>query len=439
MEWIFPFLFGIGLLIGLIFIGVPVAFSLMLVGAGGLFIWEDLQQAFTILSFTSIYYTPVNFMLLVVPLFVLMAQILYQSGTADVLYQAFWDLFAGIRGALAAATIGMGAVLGACMGSSVANVATMGHLGLQQMLARGYKKWLAAGSIAAAGGLAIVIPPSIGAIMYGFVMELPVLHIFAACLIPGFLMAVGYGLLTLVYTRIRVDTAPAGPPVSFRVRARAALTIMPFLGLVVVVLGSIFAGIASITESASFGCLGAFIIALTMGRKGKMTRALMEAGRETALSTCYILLIVVGAKIFGKFWTITGVIEMLGQAISNLPLSPISVLLLMNVLVLFFGAILDGTTIILVVLPILVEGLTKVGFNPILLGVIFMINIEMGLTTPPVGMNLFILGGVAEQYDIGYFDIVAGALPFLLVDAAVLLLTIFFPATALWFPSVLSM
>jgi len=437
MEWLYPFLYGIFSLVGLIFAGVPVAFSLMLVGFVGLLYWLGFGVAFAMLSFTSIYYTPVNFLLLVVPLFVLMAQILDQSGAADVLYQAFWDLFAGIRGALAASTIAMGALLGACMGSSAANVATMAHLGLQQMLGRGYKKWLAAGSIAGAGGLAIVIPPSIGAIMYGFVLELPILDIFAACLIPGLLMAVGYGLITLIYTRFRPEAAPAGPPTRLKVRLRAGATILPFLALVLLVLGSIFSGLASITESASFGCLGAFLIALLMGPKANKLGGLLIAGREAAISTCYILLIVVGAKVFGKFWTMTEVISQLGEAISGLPLHPLLVLALMNVLVLFFGALLDGVTIILVVLPILVGGLAPMGFDPILLGVVFMINIEMGLTTPPVGMNLFILAGVAEKYGVSYLDSIKGSLPFLAVDGTILILVIMFPSLALWLPTLL--
>jgi len=438
VDWLLPFVYGISLLVGLIFIGLPVAFSLLLVGFIGILIWFGFEASFAMLSFTSIYYTPVNFLLLVVPLFVLMAQLLERSGSTDVLYQAFWDLFAGIRGALAAATISMGALLGACVGSSAASVATMAHIGLGQMLVRGYKKWLAAGSIAGAGGLAIVIPPSIGAIMYGFVMELPVLDIFAACMIPGLLMAAGYCLVVFLLTRFLPNSAPAGETATLTVRLRSAVTILPFFGLVLMVLGSILTGIASITESAAFGCLGAFCIALLMGRKEKITpRNFLEAGRETAISTCYILFIVVGAKVFSKFWSMTGVIDMLGQTISNMPFSPLVVLLLINLLVLFFGTILDGVTIILVVLPILGSGLTALGFDPIHLGVIFLINIEMGLTTPPLGMNLFILGGVGEKYGVSYTETVRGAIPFLLVDATVLLLVVAFPSLALWIPSLL--
>ena len=438
VDWILPFIFGITLLIGLIFIGLPVAFSLLLVGFLGIFIWMGFDPSFAILGFTSIYYTPINFLLLVVPLFVLMAQLLERTGATDVLYQAFWDLFAGVKGALAVATISMGALLGACVGSSAASVATMAHIGLGQMLTRGYRKWLAAGAIAGAGGLAIVIPPSIGAIMYGFVMELPVLDIFAACMIPGLLMALGYCLVIFLLTRFIPNVAPAGQPTRIKVRLRSAVIILPFFGLVLMVMGSILSGIASITESAAFGCLGAFLIALFMGRKEKLSlRNFLGAGRETAISTCYILFIVVGAKVFSKFWSMTGVIEMLGETISSLPFTPVVVLLLINVLVLFFGTILDGVTIILVVLPILGYGLMAMGYNPIHLGVIFLINIEMGLTTPPLGMNLFILGGVGEKYGVGYTETVRGAIPFLLVDATVLLLVIAFPSLALWIPSLL--
>ncbi len=437
MEWVFPFLFGLALLISFIFLGMPVGFALLTLGLLGLILWAGLVPAFGILTFESLYRTPNNFMLLVVPLFILMAQILTHSRTTELLYRCFWTLFAGIRGSLAAATIGMGTLLGACMGASVANVATMAHLGLEQMMKRGYRKWLAAGSIAGAGGLAIIIPPSIPAITYAFIMELPILEIFAACLIPGFMMGIGYGVITLVYTRFNPKAAPAGPAVSGAERLKAFVTILPFLGLVILVLGSIFSGLSSITESAAFGCLGAFIIAVTMGVKKDRLRNTLEAGRSTAVTTCYILLIIIGAKLFGQFWTYTGVITALSQAISSLALPPIGVLLLMNVLILFFGTLMDSLAIILVVLPIMVTGLTPMGFNPLHLGVIFLVNLEMGLTTPPVGMNIFVLAGVSEPYGIGYWDIVKGAIPFLLVDLVVLLLCIAFPGLTLWLPSIL--
>jgi len=437
MEWLSPFLFGLVLLIIFIFSGLPVGFSLIGVGFLGMFIWGGVAPALGMLGSIGIYRTPTNFMLLVIPVFILMAQILYQSKTTDVLYRAFWNLFAGLRGSLATATIGMGALLGACMGASTANVATMAHLGIQQMLARGYKKWLAAGTIAGTGGLAIIIPPSIPAIAYAFVMELPILDIFAACLIPGILMAVGYTVITLIYTHLRPDSAPAGDLVSWRVRTVAFINILPFFGLVVLVLGSIFTGICSITESASFGCLGAFIIAMTMGAKQNKLRRIFDAGRESAIATCYILLIVIGAILLGQFWTFTGVMHSLSRFISGLPFNPIMVLLLMNILVLFFGTILDQMALILVVLPILVSGLMPMGFSPLHLGVIFLINIEMGLTTPPVGMNIFVLGGAAQQYGIDYIDIVSGAVPFLLVDAVVIALIILFPWLTLWLPSLL--
>ena len=438
MEAVVPLIYGLSLLVCLIFLGMPVGLSLLSIGFSGILIWEGWEPAFGILTFESVYRTPTHFMLLVVPLFILLAQILTQSRTTELLYRCFWNLFAGIRGSLSAATIGMGALLGACMGASVANVATMAHLGLEQMMDRGYKKWLAVGSIAGAGGLAIIIPPSIPAITYAFVMDLPILQIFAACLIPGFLMAIGYAVVTLVYTWMRPNSAPAGPTVSIADRLNAFLTILPFFGLVLLVLGAIFSGLSSITEAASFGCLGAFAITFLMGPKEHRNwQTILQAGRKTAVTTCYILLIVIGAKIFGQFWIFTGVIDYLSNLISQMQLHPILILLLMNVLVLFFGTLMDSLAIILVVLPILVSGLMKLGFDPMHLGVIFLINLEMGLTTPPVGMNIFVLLGVSKKHGIDYFDIVRGSVPFLIVDATVLLLLVFFPGLAMWLPRVL--
>ena len=437
MEWVAPAVFGIVSLIGLIFSGLPVGFSLITVGVAGMLIWGGIPQMLGMLGSLCIYQTPVNFMLLVIPIFIFMAQILSQFKTTEILYRAFWNLFGGIRGALATATIGIGALLGACMGASAANVATMAHLGLDQMLARDYKRWMAAGAIAGAGGLAIVIPPSIPAITYAFVMELPILDVFAACLFPGILMAVGYVIVTIGYPMIKSDIAPSAGQVPLRSRIEGFFITLPFLGLVVLVLGSIFSGLASITESASFGCLGAFTIALTMGERLNLKRQMLEAGRESATTTCYILWIVIGAIMFGQFWTYTGVIDSVASWISKLPFPRLLIILLMNILVLFFGTIMDQLGIILVVLPILVKGLLPLGFHPLHLGVIFMVNIEMGLTTPPVGTNIFVLGGVAEQYGVTYTDILVGSVPFLVVDALVIIAVVLFPELALWLPGIL--
>ncbi len=435
MEWFPPFLFGTIVLISLIFSGCPVGFSLLVTGFSGLCIWVGVQQAFALLSFDSLYRTPVNFMLLVIPLFILIAQIISKSRATDALYQSFWELFSGVRGGLSLATVGMATVLGACIGASIASVAAMAQLGLEQMLRRGYKKWLAAGSIVGTGGLAIIIPPSIPAIMYAFVVELPILDMFAACLIPGFLLALGYAMVALIYAQIRPDAAPAGPALSLRARVKAFWHILPFLGLIVLVLGSIFSGISAITESAAFGCLGAVLIAWLKGSKGlRMRSYLLNAGRDTAVTTCYLMVIILGAKYFGQFWTYTGVIESVSRTISGIAVSPMAVLLIMNVLILFLGCLMDAAGIILVVLPILVAGLKPLGFDPVHIGVVFLINLELGLVTPPVGMNLFVFEAAAKGFGVSYQDTLRGTIPFIFVNVLVLIVVVLFPELTLWVP-----
>ncbi|MCX5906772.1 MAG: TRAP transporter large permease [Deltaproteobacteria bacterium] len=420
---------------GLIFAGCPVGFSMFITAFFGLAIWVGWGQAFALLSFDGLYGTPPSFMLLVVPLFILIAQIIAKSRATDILYEAFWEFFSGVRGGLSLATVGMATILGACIGASIASVAAMAQLGLEQMLRRGYKKWLAAGSIVGTGGLAIIIPPSIPAIMYAFVVELPILDMFAACLIPGLLLAAGYAGTILIYTYLKPDIAPAGESLSIKVRMNALVKMLPFMGLIALVLGSIFSGLCAITESAAFGCLGAFLIAKFKGAKEiKMHQYLFNAGRDTAITTCYLMVIIVGAKYFGQFWTYTGVIETVSRMISGTGLSPMVVLLCMNILVLFLGRLMDSAGIILVVLPILVAGLKPLGFDPVHIGVVFLINLEMGLTTPPVGMNLFVFEAIAKPFGVTYIDTLKGAVPFLIVDAVVLLIVAFVPELALWLP-----
>jgi tripartite ATP-independent transporter DctM subunit len=435
MEWLSPFLFGTIVLVALIFSGCPVGFSMFITGFFGLAIWVGPAQSFALLSFDGIYRTPVSFMLLVVPLFILIAQIIAKSRATDILYQSFWELFSGIRGGLSLATVGMATILGACIGASIASVAAMAQLGLEQMLRRNYQKWLAAGSIVGTGGLAIIIPPSIPAIMYAFVVELPILDMFAACLIPGLLLSAGYALYIIIYTYFKPDIAPAGSSLSLGVRMNAFGRMLPFWGLIFLVLGSIFSGVSAITESAAFGCLGAFFIAWFKRAKDiKLGPCIRTAGRDTAITTCYLMVIIVGAKYFGQFWTYTGVIETLSKMIGGIAVSPRVVLLWMNLLVLFLGCLMDAAGIILVVLPILVAGLKPLGFDPVHIGVIFLINLEMGLTTPPVGMNLFVFEGVAKAYGVTYKEILRGAIPFLTIDAIVIVIVAIFPELALWLP-----
>jgi C4-dicarboxylate transporter DctM subunit len=435
MEWFTPFLFGTVLLVGLIFLGCPVGFSMFITGFLGLGLWVGFPPAFALLSFDGLYRTPVSFMLLVIPLFILIAQLIAKSRATDILYQAFWELFSGIRGGLSLATVGMATILGACIGASIASVAAMAQLGLEQMLRRNYQKWLAAGSIVGTGGLAIIIPPSIPAIMYAFVVELPILDMFAACLIPGLLLALGYGAMILILTGIKPQLAPSGPSLSVGRRVQAFGQMLPFWGLIVLVLGSIFSGISAITESAAFGCLAAFLIAWRKGtRQIPFIHILKESGRETAITTCYLMVIIVGAKYFGQFWTYTGVIDTLSRLIGGIGVSPMIVLLWMNLLLLFLGCLMDAAGIILVVLPILVAGLKPLGFDPVHIGVIFLVNLEMGLVTPPVGMNLFVFQGVAKSLGVTYNDTLKGAIPFLLVNGVVLAILAFFPEISLWLP-----
>jgi len=210
---------------------------------------------------------------------------------------------------------------------------------------------------------------------------------------------------------------------------------LPFLGLIVLVLGSIFSGISAITESAAFGCLGALLIGWSKGAKDlKLRNYIVSAGRDTAITTCYLMVIIVGAKYFGQFWTYTGVIETVSKMISGIGVSPLVVLLWMNILLLFLGCLMDAAGIILVVLPILVAGLKPLGFDPVHVGVIFLINLEMGLVTPPVGMNLFVFEGIAKAQGVSYNDTLKGTVPFLIVNAIVIVLVILFPELALWLP-----
>lgn len=486
VDWVQALLFGIGTLLIFSAIGLPIAFSLMLSSFVGLSIFRSPQIAVGSLK-SAIFGGPSDISLLPIPLFVLMASLLIGSGLSVRAYDAFTRLFSGFKAGLPVATNALLAFFGALMGSSAAAIGMVTQMGAPELKARGYSNSLIAGIIAGGSGLAVILPPSILIILYSFVMQQGVIPLFAAGIIPGLLIAFGYMVWVIVYTWFKpprtvalaaetqsAELAEPGteraaraaartrrrpsqlliaspawarlPPYDARFsdEARAALAgeitmfgrfkalceLVPMFAVLVVTLGSMFLGFASITEGAAVGVFGVLVVALMY--RTLTWRGLFWSLWNTVLVAGFIMMLIIGGRYFGSLFNLTGVTWQFSQWFTGLPYDGVVLLLATMLIFLLVGCIMEPITIMLVLVPIAATPLIQLGFDPFLLGILFVVNVEMALTTPPIGINLFVMAGMARPYGIRFGDIVRGVIPFLIVDAIVIVLMVYNPWMATW-------
>ncbi|MFC1967421.1 TRAP transporter large permease [Chloroflexota bacterium] len=434
VHWLISLSAIVVVLFILLAIRVPIAFALGLVGFAGLFFFASPQIALDAIGqlFSTI---PVNFVLLAIPLFIFMAEIIMYTGMGDDAYMAMDKLFSGTTGGLAFASIGAGVAFGAVTGSSVASAATIGPIAIGEMNKHGYKGSLAAGVVAASGGIAMLIPPSTSLIVYGFIAEVSVAKLFMAGIIPGVLLGVAFAAIVLILTKLDPSACPAVPALPLKERIFSLAKVWAMGVLAIIVLGSIYLGLATPTEAAAIGVLGSFIISFIYRKASwaNLYRALMSAARDTA----FIMFIIIGAHIFGFLISYLRIPLLFTQAVTNYNLSPILLLVSVNFLLLILGCLVDGLSLLLVVVPILLPSLLQASFNPIWLGIIFVLNIEMAILTPPIGLNLFVIHGISKVYGVTFGDVVRGASPFLLADLALMILMVILPDISLWLPRML--
>ena len=442
---------------------IPVAIALTLAGFVGLTLAADVSLAESALRQIT-YGANYNFLLVAIPLFIFMAEIFTATGMSSNAFGAVKTLFGRRRSAVPLSTIGLGALLAAVSGSSAANVASLGRVAMEEMIAQGYRKPLAAGVVAVSGSLAIIIPPSIPAILYGFVNEISVLAIFTAGVIPGLVLA-GFSMLVTVLwvahserknpvledmshartgapavitadQQAEGDAAASAPmadrtgvnvervgPVS---RLSAAFQLTPLLALVGLVLGIIYAGVATPTEAAAIGCAGSIAVAATGG--GLTWRSLRLAIDRSLRSSGFILLIIFGAVYFVFFLNYVQIPNQIIDLVVGANLGPAVTLIIAVVVMLILGTLMDTISLVLVATPILAPVLVNTGFHPLAVAIILLILIEMGLNTPPVGLNIFIMLGVGKSCGVFYGDIVKGCLVYLIPGFATIGVILLIPA-----------
>ena len=418
----------------LLLIGFPVAFTLgaVALGFGSVFLGLDF---FNLLPL-RIWGIMTNFTLLAVPLFVFMGVILEKSGIAEELLETMGRLFGRVRGGLAISVVAVGALLAATTGVVGASVVTMAVIALPAMLKHGYAPTLASGTIAASGTLGQIIPPSIILILLGDVIGVPVGQLFIAAAIPGMMLVFAY----MAYIGFVAWRHPELAPVieqDLNNDQHLALTVLksliPPLALILAVLGSIFFGIASPTESAAVGALGAMILAALHGRLNLAN--LREALQQTTRLTSMVFLILIGATAFGLVFVGMGGDDLIFDIFNALPGGKWSFLIVSMLLIFVLGFFLDFIEICFIVVPIIAPVAIHMGLDPLWFALLIALNLQTSFLTPPFGFSLFYLKASAPTLELT--TIYRGVIPFIVIQVVVLAILISFPSVALWLPSLM--
>jgi len=431
MEWYVVTILAFAAMFAIVFAKVPIAFGLGLLGLVGLWAFLDGRAALLFLG-NHPFSVLQNFTLVAVPMFILMAEVILFTGISGDLFDLFNKWLNRLPGGLAISGIMACAGFGAMSGSSTATAADHRSVAIPEIQRRGSDNRLTAGSVAAGGGLGILIPPSLPLIFYGVITEVSVGKLFMATLIPGVIMALLESTYVTIHCKRNPRLAPRMPGVSWKDRAVALREVWPVLVLVFLVLGSIYLGWATVSEAAAMGAFGALCLALVFRRLtwSNLRGSLLATVRATSA----VLIILVGALFFGYFLTVAQVPQGLSNVLVNLPVNRWVIMVGINVLLLVLGCVMDMATLMLVVLPVLFPPVVALGFDPVWFGAVFIINVQIGLITPPIGMDLFVIKGIC---DVSMGDIIKGAVPFVIAMAITLALTMAFPQLALLVPNLM--
>ncbi len=428
-------LIGVLIFLALIFLRVPIAYAMMAVGLVGFSVIVSFKAAFNMIA-TDIFSTFSSYSLSVIPMFVWMGFIAYYSGVGKSLYTFAYKMIGHRKGGLAMATQVACAIFGAICGSNTATAATMGAISLPEMRRYGYNDSLSTASVAAGGAIGVLIPPSVIFIVYGIQTTQSIGSLFLAGIFPGLLLMVLY-IAAIYFTVLKhPDYGPAAVA-KFTWKERIAglsnglfEVIFTFL----ISLGGLFAGWFTPTEAGSIGT--ASILLITLLRRQINWEGIKKSLTDTAKTTSMIMLLVAGAVVFGRFIAVSRLPFSMATWASGLPLPPVAVLIIVLLIYLLLGCVIDALAMILLTIPIFYPVVVDVlGYDPIWFGVIIVLVVAMGVITPPVGMNVFIIKGVAK--DIPVETIFKGVLPFLLALFVCITLLIIFPQIATFLPSLI--
>jgi C4-dicarboxylate transporter DctM subunit len=422
-------LIGIGVLVVLFLIGMPVGFAMAFVGTAGFCLLVSPDAGLSLLA-RDFFANLSAYSLTVIPMFIFMGSIAYASGMSRRLYEAGYTVFGQMRGGLAMATIAACAGFAAMCGSTNATAAAMGRVALPEMKRYNYNDSLATGCVAAAGSLGILIPPSTIFIIYGIMTEQSIGKLFIAGVLPGVMLAGLFIAVVVILCKRNPNLAPGGAPTSWKQKLAGLAGVIEMVILFALVIGGLFLGWFSPTQAGAAGAGGALIIGLA--RRQLNWKGFVFAIKDTLRITCMVMIIVTGAIIFGHFMAVAKLPLVLSEWVGGLPLPPMAIMGVIVLLYLVGGCFMDALALITLTVPIIYPVVLVLGFDPIWFGVIIVLVTEMGVITPPVGLNVYVIKGVAE--DVPLETIFKGVLPFLVAILVAVIILMFVPQIATFLP-----
>ncbi len=429
MSPVFVGILGILFLFLLLTLRMQIGFCMALVGFLGFAVLGSFESGFSILGMEP-FRIGSSYGLTVIPLFILMGQFANYSRMAFDVYETVYRWIGFLPGGLSMATIGACGGFAAISGSSLAAAATMGAVAMPEMKRFHYRDSLATGCIAAGGTLGILIPPSTVMIIYGILTEQPIATLFIAGIVPGVLLTGLFILTIYLITRVRPEMGPPGPKFTLKEKATSLKGTWSIVALFLLVMGGLYTGWFTPTEAAGVGAFGALVITII---KKKLTWANLNLSlNETIRTTAMVFLILIGAHIFGYFITVSQIPDQLSSWISSMGLNRYVVIAILVFVYIVLGCFMEGLAIMVLTIPIIYPMVLEMGFDPIWFGVIITLVMEMSLITPPVGINVFILSGIAKE--VPMYTIFRGVLPFWVAMLVCIILLIFFPQIALFLP-----
>jgi tripartite ATP-independent transporter DctM subunit len=423
-------LVGIGILLLLLFLEMHIGVAMGLVGLIGFMYLTSPQQGFSLLGMLA-YSNMASYDLTVLPLFIAMGMLASSSGMAQELYDAAYKWVGSLRGGLAIATVATCAGFSAVSGTSVGTAATISPIALPQMKKYGYDDSLATGSVAAGGTLGILIPPSTLLIFYGILTETSVGALFIAGILPGVLLSLLFMLVIYIVTKRNAKLGPPGPKTTLKEKLGVLKNTWPTFALFLVVIGGLYAGVFTATEAGGAGAFAALIIGIVRRRLG--WRSLRTALVETMRTTAMIVFMLIGAFIFNVFLALSRLPVEISNILSELDVNPYVILLGIVAIYVVCGCIMDMFAMLILTVPIFFPLMVTLGFDPVWFGVTVVIMMEQALITPPVGLNVFVIKGMAK--DVPISKIFVGIIPFWLAMVVCVILLTVFPQIALFLGS----
>ncbi len=424
---------GVLVMLALFLTRMPVAYVMTLVGFSGFSFLISMKGGLNLLS-RSFYDSFSSYSLATVPLFILMGQLAFNSGISRKLYNTAYHFLGNIQGGLAMATVAACTAFGSVCGSSPATAATMATVGIPEMKRYGYSNSLAAGSVASGGGLGMIMPPSVVLIVYGVLTEQSIGELFMAGIVPSIVLTLLFIVAIAIQCHRNPNLGPKGETFTFAEKMRSLIGLADTFIVFALVIGGMFFGFFTPNESAAVGVLGILILGIL---KRQITwQAFLNSLYETLRTSCMVLLLVAGAVIFGKFLAVTRIPFDIAEWTASFDLHPLIIMVMILTIYFIGGCFMDALALIMLTIPVFYPVVMSLGFDPIWFGIIIVLVTQIGVITPPVGINVYVVYGMAKKFEpsITLEEIFKGTIPFLLAIIAGLILFAIFPKIILFLP-----